>query len=93
MLSERWRSRFFQPKVWARKRWFLKRYAEKLASRRVSGLSLLQLLKIFYVVLRSSSRKSVAEGLHGVAREPHKDQETTGFQSAHRLLIIERRYE
>ena len=93
MLSERWRRVSFSHRFVARKRWFLKRYAKNLASRRVSELSLLQLFKIYYVVLRSSDEKSVAQVLQGVAREPHRHRENAYFQGAHWLLLIEQEYE
>jgi hypothetical protein len=59
---------FLSTTVVGRKRCFLKRYAEKLASRRLIGLSVLQQYKFFYVILRRSTRKSVAEHLQPLPR-------------------------
>src|SRR5215216_3271668 len=59
--SERWRCVSFHHKFVGRKRWFLKRYAEKLASRRVYWLECTPAIQIF---LRNSTGEGVAEGLH-----------------------------
>ena len=61
-------SRFFPPQLWDESAVFLKRYAENPASRRFVGLSVLQQYKFFYVILRRSTRKSVAEHLQPLPR-------------------------
>ena len=94
MLSERWRGVSFSHRVVARKHWFLQTLRPKSwRPDGLVGLSVLQLFKIFYVVLRSSETESVAKGRQGVAAELHKGLENPRFDRAHRLLIIKREYE
>jgi hypothetical protein len=71
-----------------RKRCFLKRYAEKLASRRLIGLSVLQQYKFFYVILRRSTRKvwqNIFNHSLAVAGAQHSLFNTQQFHQAHRL--------
>jgi hypothetical protein len=57
--------RFFQPRDVERKRCSLQTHAEKLASRRLVDLSLLQQFGLFNFFVKTFWTKSVAEGLHG----------------------------